>query len=196
MLWRSTLRRVVTVIALALCALPVGAQPGVTSAVRTVSLSATRTSTLSVAILSGATQNLATITDNAINPFPTPVRVSTSWSVAPGTNSVRLLAYFSNAAQALANGSVFIASNRMQGRVLTAPTTTWQPINWTSFAQNGAFGVGTNGATLRLMWVPITAANLTGSRTMDLNLRLNLTGQPATTPGTYTGTITLRAFTT
>jgi hypothetical protein len=196
MTWRASVRRLGQVVALLLGGATLEAQPGVTSAVRTVSMSATRTSALSVAILSGATQTLASITDNAINPFATPVRVTTSWSVAPGTNSVRLLAYFSNAAQALANGSVFLASARMQGRVLTSPTTLWQPVNWTSFTQNGAFGVGTNGATLRLMWVPITGANLTGSRTMDLNLRLNLTGQPATTPGLYSGTITLRAFTT
>ena len=171
-------------------------QPGVTSLVRTVTMSATKASALSVSVVSGATQNLTPLTDNAINTFSTPVRIVTSWTLSPGTSSVRLLAYFSNAAQALANGTNYIAANRVQGRVQTTPVTAWQPTNWRALTQNGFGGVGVNGATLRLMNLPITPANRSSSRTMDLNLRINLTGQPPATAGTYTGTITLRAVTT
>ncbi len=159
-------------------------------------MSATRSSSLTVTIVSGGTQTLASITDNAVNPFATPVRLTAAWAVAPGTAEVRMLAYFNNAAQALANGGVFLASSRVQGRVQTSPTTAWQPVNWTAFTQNGNRGVGVNGATLRLMRVPITAANLQSSRTIDLDLRLNLVGQPALVSGTYSGTVTVRAFTT
>lgn len=172
------------------------AQPGLTSVARTVTLSATRSSSLTVNVASGGTQTLASITDNALNPFPTPVRIIASWAVAPGTSEVRMLAYFGNAAQALANGTTYLASSRIQGRVQTSPTTLWQPVNWTAFTQNANRGVGVNGASLRLMRVPITNANLQASRTIDLDLRLNLVGQPALTSGTYSGTVTVRAFTT
>jgi hypothetical protein len=55
------------------------AQVGLTSNTAQVSINATKNSTLSVAITSGATQNLATLTDNALNNFPTPVAVTTRW---------------------------------------------------------------------------------------------------------------------
>ncbi len=57
-------------------------------------------------------------------------------------------------------------------------------------------GVGVNTTTLRFFRIPIIAANATGSRTFDLELQIDLTGQPTLTAGTYTGSITIRAFTT
>lgn len=172
------------------------AQAGLTSVVRTVAINATKASSLTISIGSGSVQTLANVADNAINPFAVPVRVTTSWSVNPGTATVRLLCYFSNAAQALANGTNYLASARMEGQVLTLPVTTWQPTTWTAFTQNSSAGVGVNGATLRLMRLNITPANQQSSRTIDLDLRLNLTGQAPIVAGTYTGTVTLRAFTT
>jgi hypothetical protein len=124
------------------------------------------------------------------------VRITTSWDLQPGTGSVRLLAYFTTPAQALANGTNFVTSARMQGRDLTAPTLPWQPTAWRAFTQNGNLGVGVNGGTLRLFRLPINAANARSSRTIDLELRLNLSGQPALAAGTYSGTIHVRAFTT
>jgi len=192
-----TLRRLVAVLALVSQGPPTaGAQPGITSAARTVTLNATRVSSISIAILSGAVQSLPAVVDNAINPFAAPVRITTSWSVSPATSTVRLLAYFNNAAQALANGTSYIASSRLEGQVLTLPTTPWQPVTWTPFTQNSSRGVGVNGASLRLMRLDITPANQQASRTIDLDLRLNLSGQAPLVSGTYTGTVTLRAFTT
>lgn len=192
--------RSLVVVAAALCAFDAPriarAQAGATSAARTVSMSASKTSSLSLAIVSGATQTLATLTDNAINTFATPVRVTASWNVAAGTSTVRLLASFANGAQALANGTNYIASSRVEGRIQTTPVTTWQPTAWRAFTENSSRGIGVNGSTLRMMNIPVTAANRSASRTMDLELRLNMTGQPAATAGTYTGTITFRAFTT
>jgi hypothetical protein len=182
--------------ALLLTAIPLAAQPGVTSAVRTVSMSAIKTTAITVSVVSGGTQTLANITDNAINTFATPVQISTSWTLHPSTGNLRLIAYFSTAAQALANGTEYIGSVAMEGRIQTLPTTPWQPTAWTPFTQNASDGVGTNGASLRLMDLNINGANRQASRTMDLELRLNLTGQPTTSAGTYSGTITLRAVTT
>lgn len=193
---RTPLYSILALAAALFCAPTLGAQAGVTSLVRTVSISAIKTSALSVAVVGGVNQTLSPLTDNAVNTFSTPVRITTSWSLAAGTASVRLLAYFSNAGQALANGTNYITSSRMEGRSLTTPTTPWQPTTWRAFTQNGNGGVGVNGATLRLMNLPITAANATSSRTMDVDLRIDLTGQPAATAGTYSGTITIRAFTT
>ena len=174
-----------------------GAQAGVTSLARTVALNATKSSALSVSIISGAAASLPNLTDNAVNIFPTPVRVTAAWTVSrAATNEVRLLAYFTSPAQALSNGPNFIAASLVRGRVLTTPVTTWQPTSWTAFTQNSSRGVGVNAATLRIFRIPISATNANGSRTFDLELQIDLTGQPAVTTGTYTGSITIRAFTT
>ena len=194
----SHVRRLLCVVAVAAAlSASAEAQAGVTSLARTVAMSATKASALSVSIVSGASQTMTNLTDNAINTFATPVRVTTAWTVSrSATSEVRLLAYFSTPAQALASGTNFIAATQVRGRVLTTPVTTWQPTAWTPFTQNGSRGVGVNAATLRLFRIPITAANATGSRTFDLELQIDLTGQPALTAGTYTGSITIRAFTT
>jgi hypothetical protein len=184
------------VLALALGTTPARAQAGLLSAIRTVSMNATKANALTVTIVSGGTQTIPSVVDNAINPFPTPVRITAAWDLQPGTGSVRMLAYFTTPAQGLVNGTNFIASARVQGRVQTAPTLPWQPIGWTAFTQNGNLGVGVNGGTLRLFRQPINAANRRSSRTIDLELRLNLSGQPALSAGTYSGTINVRAFTT
>jgi len=171
------------------------AQPGLLSTIRTVSMSATKPSGLTVSILSGATQTMPNVVDNAANTFPVPVRIMTSWVVAPGTGSVRLIAYFSNPAQALMNGTSALASARMFGRVQTTPITAWQPTSFTAFTQNGTGGIGTTGGTLRLFRIPINGTNRTSNRTLDLELRLDLTGQPTIDAGTWTGTINIRAVT-
>ena len=171
------------------------AQPGLLSTVRTVSMSATKPSGLTVTIVSGAVQTLPNIVDNAANNFPVPVRITTSWAVAPGTGSVRLIAYFTNPAQALMNGPAALTSARMFGRVQTAPVTPWQPTTFRAFTQNGTGGIGTNGGTLRLFRINITPANQNSNRTLDLELRLDLTGQAPINAGTWTGTINIRAVT-
>lgn len=170
-----------------------GAQAGILSPVTTVAMSATKVSSLSVSVLSGAAQTLATIADGTANDFPTPVRIRTSWALPPGVGSVRMMAYFTTPAQALQNGAAFLSSARMRGRVLTTPVLPWQPTTWRAFTQNGSAGAGVNGGTLRLFRMRVTSANRTSSRTTDLDLRLDLTGQPPINAGTWTGTINLRA---
>src|SRR4051812_20426755 len=67
-----------------------------------ISLAATAASTLTVAVTSGAVQTIAGVTDNAVNTFPSPVAIQTTWNVIPGqTNTVTLVAYFAVPAQAL-----------------------------------------------------------------------------------------------
>lgn len=189
--------RLSALVALAWCGLSprlASAQAGLLSAIRTVSIAATKSSSITVSVLSGASQTLGTITDNVANNFPTPVRIQTSWDLPSGVATVRLVAYFTNPAQALVNGTSAIATTQMKGRVLTAPITTWQPTTWTAFTQNATRGVGVNGATLRLFRIPVTAANQKASRTLDLELQLDLTGQPAVNAGVWTGTMNIRAI--
>src|SRR3982751_32155 len=121
-----------------------------------ISLAATAPSVLSVTVTSGAVQALGNVTDNAVNNFPTPVGIQTSWDVNPGqTATVHLVAYFSVPAQALA-GPTQIPSSRVLGRM-----TTGIPTTFTGLTQNAVGGIGTAGGSLQLFAVNILGANKT-----------------------------------
>jgi len=167
----------------------VQAQVGAVGNPRVISLSAVKPGTLTVGVLSGMVQNLPNVADNALNSWPTPVVIITQWNVNPGqTNTVNLMAYFTTPAQALA-GSVQIPSSRVRGQM-----TTGLPVAFTAFTQNAVGGIGTAGGSLRLFSQAITGINKNSSRTDNLNLQLDLTGT-ALPPGTYTGTLNIRAVT-
>ena len=176
---------------LALGAREARAQVGKVSAARVIALVATKTSQLSVTVTSGAVQSIASLTDNAVNNFPTPVVITTGWDVNPGqTNTVNLMAYFTAPAQALSGGATQIPSSRVLGRM-----TTGLPVAFTAITQNAVGGVGTAGGSLRLFAQNITGANKKTSRTDNLDLEINLVGFPTLAPGTYSGTLNLRAVT-
>jgi hypothetical protein len=144
-----------------------------------------------VTVTSGATQSIASLTDNAVNSFPSPVGVLTNWNLNPGqTASVSLVAYFAVPAQALVGGSTQIPSSRVLGRMTTGAPTTFTAIN-----QGSVGGLGTAGGSLNLFTQAINGANKVASRTDNLDLELNLVGFPTLTPGTYTGTLTIQAVT-
>jgi hypothetical protein len=158
--------------------------------VQVISLAATSVGALSVTITSGAVQTIANVTDNAVNNFPIPVGITTSWAVRPGqTNTVRLIAYFSVPSQALV-GPTQIPSSRILGRV-----TTGIPTTYTAMTQNGIGGVGSAGGSLQLFSVSITGANKNASRSDNLDLQLNLVGAPALAAGSYAGVLNIRAVT-
>jgi hypothetical protein len=167
------------------------AQAGTGSPARIIALAATKTSQLSVIVGSGAVQTIASLTDNAVNSFPAPVVITTSWDVNPGqTNTVSLMAYFTAPAQALVGPSTQIPSSRVLGQV-----TTGLPVAFTAITQNAVGGVGTAGGSLRLFAQNITGANKKANRTDNLNLQINLTGFPTLAPGLYSGTLNLKAVT-
>ena len=127
--------------------------------------------------------------NNALNNFPTPVVITTQWNVNPGqTNTVNLMAYFTTPAQALVGPSA-IASSRLRGRMATG-----LPVAFTAFTQNAVGGIGAAGGSLRLFSESITGSNKSGSRTDNLELQLDLTGVTLD-PGTYSGTLNIRAVT-
>jgi hypothetical protein len=181
--WKISLLALSVILALRARELPAQA--------RVISLAATAPGALSVTVTSGAVQSIPGIADNAVNNFPAPVVIQTSWSVNPGqTNTVNLMAYFSVPAQALVGGSSQIPSSRLSGRM-----TTGLPVTFTAMTQNGVGGVGSAGGSLRLFSVNIGGANKDASRTDNLDLQLNLVGLPPLPAGTYTGVLNLRAVT-
>jgi hypothetical protein len=176
---------------LALGAREARAQGGTVSAARVIALLATKTSQLSVTVTSGAVQSIPSLTDNAVNNFPSPVVITTTWDVNPGqTNTVNLMAYFTTPAQALTGGITQIPSSRVLGQM-----TTGLPVAFTAITQNAVGGVGTVGGSLRLFSQSISGPNKKASRTDNLNLQINLVGFPTLAPGTYSGTLNLRAVT-
>jgi hypothetical protein len=183
----------VAVATLAIFAAEASAQAGLTSNGATVALSAVKATSLTVAVNSGGTQSITTITDNTTNNFPSAVNITTSWDINPTAASVTLVGYFTSATAALTNGSFNIATSSVKGRVTTAGAP-GAPASFAAFTQSGVGGVGTASGSLTLFSETITAANKKSSRTIDLELQLDLTGQ-TTTPGTYTGTLNLRAVT-
>jgi hypothetical protein len=169
------------------------AQVGTLSNAQVISLAAAKTSRLSVAVTSGATQTLPSLVDNAANDFPSPVVIQTQWDLNPGqTGSVRVIAWFATPAQALYDASSGnpIPSSRMRGRVATGV-----PVAFTPFTQNPVGGIGAAGGSLQLLNVNVTGANKTTTRSDNLQLQLDLTGAPVLPPGTYAGTLNIQAVT-
>jgi hypothetical protein len=167
------------------------AQAGQLAPAQILSLVAAAPSVLGVTVTSGATQSIASLTDNAVNNFPSPVVVRTNWNVQPGqTTSVELVAYFSVPGQALTAGGSQIPSSRVLGRMMTGLPATYTPIS-----QGSVAGVGTAGGSLHLFAQAISGSNKVASRTDNLDLALDLVGFPTLASGTYAGTLTIQAVT-
>ena len=174
------------VAAMSLGATSAHAQVGLTSSVATVNIDATKTSLLTVAVNSGGSQTLASLTDGAPNSFASPVNLTTTWDLNAGTNVV-LVGSFATPAQALASGSNFITSTYVKGKMATGT-----PTSFTAFTQNGVGTIGTTGGSLTLFTQ--SAASLAGNRTDNLDLQIDLTGHASLVPGTYSGTLNLQAI--
>ncbi len=159
------------------------AQVGLTSNVATVALTATKNATLTVSP-NASTATLASITDNSnVNNF-TPVSLTTAWNLTGGS-TVRLIGWFATPTQALANGTDFIPSSKVEGRV---NATAYAP-----FTSAAVAGVGVAGGSLQLFSQAVGAGSYFGTRTDQLDLRLDLTGT-TTMAGDYTGTLNLQAI--
>jgi len=158
------------------------AQVGMTSNLATVALTATKAATLTVTP-AASVATLASIADGSNANVFTPVSLTTAWNLTAGS-SVRLVGWFGTPAQALANGTDFIPSSKVEGRV---NATAYAPFTG---APVGTVGVA--GGTLQLFNQSIAASSY-GSRTDQLDLRLDLTGT-TTLAGNYTGTLNLQAI--
>jgi hypothetical protein len=178
-------------IPLALCVILTSRARELSAQAQVISLAAAAASTLTVVVTSGTVQAIPAVVDNAINTFPSPVVIQTTWNVSPGqTNTVDLMAYFSIPAQALVGATTQIPSSRVEGR-----TASGIPTTFTAISQNAVGGVGTAGGSLHLFAVSISGSNKNDSRTDNLDLRLNLVGFPTLPAGSYVGVLNLRAVT-
>ena len=167
-------------------------QPRVQSTVSTLPVAAaTLAGAISISVTSGATQTLSNVVDNAPNTFPSPVSITLTWDLLPQTGSVQVLGYFVNPAAAMIGGAVSIPSSWLKGRVLTAGAQS-APTTYTAFTQSGAGGIGSAGGSLLLFSQPILGYSKTGTRTVDLDLQLDLTGRTLAA-GSYSGTLNIRA---
>jgi hypothetical protein len=169
-------------LALTLAAGAAHAQAGQTSVPATVSLTATKSSTLTLSPTS-ATATLASITDSSAANVFTPVTLTTSWNLTAGT-SVDLVGWFATPAQALVNGTDFVPSSKVEGRV---GATAFAP-----FTSGATGGVGVANGSLVLYSQAVGAGTFLGSRSDQLDVRLNL-ANTSTVAGNYTGTLNLQA---
>jgi hypothetical protein len=85
----------------------------------------------------------------------------------------------------LANGTEFIPSSKVEGRVGASA--------FAPFSSAAVGGVGVAGGSLQLFSQAVAAGSYFGTRTDQLDLRLNLTGT-TTRAGDYTGTLNLQAI--
>lgn len=176
--------RLLVAAALAL-AVPSLASAQLLSGVSSASLSASLPQSLTISITSGSSVNF-TLAENAAANGDVPVVVQSTWNLNPGLiGAVSLYGYFDTPASALVDGANSIPSSWVEGQM-----TTGTPTTYTAFAQTNP--VGPAGGSLALFSEAITGVNKIKTRSDNLDLRVNLTGQtlPA---GSYTGTLRLQA---
>ena len=148
---------------------------------------------IGVSVNAGAIQTIPAVIDGTANNFSSPVNLTLTWDLHPSTGTVSVVAYFTNPAQAMVSGPVAIPASWIRGRVTTAEVF-GAPTAFTPFTRGAVGGAGSAGGSLTLLTERVLGFSRTGTRTADFELQLDLTGR-VLTPGTYTGTLHLRAVT-
>jgi hypothetical protein len=145
--------------------------------------SASRAQTLTVT-LSSAAVNFNLTAGSANNPGSTSITATT---VCGGCffQRVNVYAYFNNAASALTQSGFNIPSSAFE---ISNNGGAFQPL--TNTEPFGGAGAGTQ---LSTFFVFFGAFGSTHSDTMDFNIDLSAGALPNLPPGTYTGTLTIRA---
>ncbi len=160
----------------------------VSSSVQSISLTAAKGETVTLGAPTPNVQAL-TLVDSTLNQYATPFSITVSWDVRNSTSTVvSLVGYFPVPAQALTNGADNLASSRIE--VSTNGGTLWQPVTASALS-----GVGTVGGSIVLFTSPVTQGEAKrGSKVVSFLVRINLLNAPATSAGTYTGTLNLIAI--
>jgi hypothetical protein len=179
---------------LQLLAAPLVAQIGLASGSQSVQLLATKRGSVGITLPAGTTATLPGDLVTGANDFA-PLPVVTSWNLDPSrTGAVRLVAFFETPTRALAAELGAIPASSVLGRVPTGGPKSFAP--FTGSPVSTAQGpLGAAGGTLVLFAQPIAGGNAVGSRTDELQMRIDLSGLPDLPPGTYTGTLNLVATT-
>jgi hypothetical protein len=153
------------------------------SGASTISLQAVLSQSVSITLSANAV-NFNLTAGSSSNPGSTSITATTTWTLKPSVNSLKLYAFFSSSTSALSDG----AGNNI-------PSGDFQVSD-----NGGAFAALTNtvpfggaSAGLMLSSTPILGNNKTGSRTDAMNFNINLAPLPNLPAGTYTGTLTIQA---
>jgi hypothetical protein len=117
---------------------------------------------------------------NAVNAGSTAVVATTTWNLAADRTSVKLFAYFDDAASALSLGAVNIASSTISATV--------GGVSAGNFTNAVPFGTG-----LTVFTQAITDANRAGSHESSVALNIDLSSIPQLPAGAYTGTLHFQA---
>ncbi len=191
--WRM-IRPLPTLACLALLHAPLHGQVGLASSAHTVALTATKLGSVRVAVPNGATATLPGGLGAGPSDFA-PLPIETSWDLDPSrTSAVSLVAYFQAPGAALTSGAAAIPSSAVWGRVPTGTPTSFAPFIG-GVVGPGSTQAGVAGATLLLFSQPVSQASAAGSRTDQLQVRIDLTGWPDLPAGQYQGTLNLLAIT-
>lgn len=186
--------RILPALALAVLAAPVEAQVGLASSARNVVLTATKLGSVRVTLPAGGSATLPGSLGAGPNDFA-PVPIETVWDLDPSqTSAVSVVAFFQAPGAALSSGSSVIPSSAVWGRVPTGSPTSFAPFTGGTVSA-GPAAVGVAGATLVLFSQPVTLAAAAGSRTDQLEVRIDLAGGPELPAGHYQGTLNLLAVT-
>lgn len=168
---------------------PVSKAQVINSNVGTVTINATLTESLTVAITSGAAVTIPILPNTAVNGTATTTGVTTTWTLKPGRTSVALWAYFSSAATALvhttAGNTTDIPSSAVKIQVGGAGAfnalTVVSPFN----AAASGLQIGPS--------IAITGLNKNSSRADTLAYQIDTTVVPQLQADTYTGTLNIEA---
>ena len=150
-----------------------------------VVLTATLLESLTVAVAPGAV-NFALIAANSAN-GSTPVAITTTWALSAGRTTVDLYGSFSSSTAALSDES----GHTLPSSTLFGQVTTGLPTSFTAFTQTGPFGVA--GASLHIFSQAITLTNVSGTRTDNLSLRIDLRNVPQPPTAVYEGILHIHA---
>src|SRR5882762_402434 len=161
----------------------------INSNVGNVTINATLTESLTVAITSGAAVTIPILPNTAVNGTATTTGVTTTWTLKPGRTSVALWAYFSSAATALvhttAGNTTDIPSSAVKIQVGGAGA--FNALTVVSPFNAAASGLQTGPS------IAITGLNKNSSRADTLAYQIDTTVVPQLQADTYTGTLNIEA---
>jgi hypothetical protein len=158
----------------------VSAYSQVNSNTADVTLNATITEALTVAIDNTVVNFGNVASGQTATPVGQDVHVTTTWTLATTRSSVVLYAYFTAPLAAMTMGTNDIPASALSATVGGSSVG--------SFSTVDTFGTG-----VTLQTTPITTANDVSSATADVALTLNLSSVPNLPAGAYTGTMYIQA---
>ncbi len=127
------------------------------------------------------------------------VTIATTYGPVGVLSTLNVYASFSSTTAALTANAAASTGTSLQTTIPSSyvygQVTTGAPTTFTPFTQSGSNGVGTAGASLLLVNMPLLVSLVGGTRTDTLNLQMQLPPTLKLAPGTYSGTLTIQAVT-